>query len=125
MRLSNSEWQIMNAVWERHPATAREVSERLPDNKWAYTTIKTMLTRLVAKSALSERKRANTSVYEPLITRDRARRSAVSSLIENAFDGAVEPFLGFVAKNSKLSEEQRRELLEAIEREETGSEEER
>jgi BlaI family penicillinase repressor len=125
MRLSNSEWQIMNALWENHPATAREVSERLPDNKWAYTTIKTMLTRLVAKSALSERKRANTSVYEPLITRDRARRSAVTSLIEHAFDGAVEPFLGFVAKNSRLSEEQRRELLEAIEREETDAGEER
>lgn len=125
MRLSNSEWQIMNAVWERHPATAREVSERLPDNKWAYTTIKTMLTRLVAKSALSERKRANTSVYEPLITRDRARRSAITSLIEHAFDGAVEPFLGFIAKNSRLSEEQRQELLEAIEREETDSAEER
>ena len=125
MRLSNSEWQIMNAVWERHPATAREVSERLPENKWAYTTIKTMLTRLVAKSALSERKRANTSVYEPLITRDRARRSAVTSLIEHAFDGAVEPFLGFIAKNSRLSEEQRQELLEAIEREETDSGEER
>lgn len=125
MRLSNSEWQIMNAVWERYPATAREVAERLPDNKWAYTTIKTMLTRLVAKSALSERKRANTSVYEPLITRDRARRSAITSLIEHAFDGAVEPFLGFIAKNSRLSEEQRQELLEAIEREETDSAEER
>jgi len=125
MRLSNSEWQIMNAVWERYPATAREVAERLPDNRWAYTTIKTMLTRLVAKSALSERKRANTSVYEPLITRDRARRSAITSLIEHAFDGAVEPFLGFIAKNSRLSEEQRQELLEAIEREETDSAEER
>ena len=126
MRLSNSEWQIMNALWERHPATAREVSERLgEENKWAYTTIKTMLTRLAAKSAVSERKRANTSVYEPLITRDRARRSAVASLINHAFDGAVEPFLGFVAKNSRLSEEQRRELIEAIEREEKDSREER
>ena len=126
MRLSNSEWQIMNALWEHHPATAREVSERLPeDNQWAYTTIKTMLTRLVAKSAVSERKRANTSVYEPLVTRDRARRSAVASLIDHAFDGAIEPFLGFVAQNSKLSEEQRRDLLEAIEREENDSREER
>jgi len=30
----------------------------------------------------------------------------------------VEPFLGFIAKNSRLSEDQRRELLEAIDREE-------
>ena len=126
MRLSNSEWQIMNALWERYPATAREVSERLPeDNDWAYTTIKTMLSRLVAKKAVSERKRANTSVYDPLITRDGARRSAVASLIEHAFDGAVEPFLGFITKTTTLSDGQRRELLEALEREEFDSGEER
>ena len=45
MRLSESEWQIMNALWSRHPATAREVAEMLPEEvSWAYTTIKTMLT---------------------------------------------------------------------------------
>jgi predicted transcriptional regulator len=77
-----------------------------------------MLTRLVAKNALSERKRANTSVYEPLLSRDQARRSAVATLVEHAFDGAVEPFLGFVARSSNLSEQQRRELLEILEREE-------
>ena len=109
----------MNALWERSPATAREISERLPDDVgWAYTTIKTMLSRLVAKNVLSERKRANTSVYEPLLSRDHARRSAVATLIDHAFNGAVEPFLGFVARSSNLSEAQRRELLAALEREE-------
>jgi predicted transcriptional regulator len=123
MRLTDSEWQIMNALWERHPATAREISERLPDdNRWAYTTIKTMLTRLVAKKAVSERKRANTSVYDPLIERDDAQRSAVSTLIENAFGGAVEPFLGFVAK-STISARQRQQLLEMLDREDIDPEE--
>ena len=118
MRLSNSEWQIMKALWERSPSTAREVSELLPeDNDWAYTTIKTMLTRLVAKKAVSERKRANTSVYEPLITQDTARKSALASLIDSAFDGAVEPFLGFVANHNVLSDRQRQELLSALENE--------
>jgi predicted transcriptional regulator len=119
MRLTNSEWLIMNALWDRSPATAREISERLPDDTdWAYTTIKTMLSRLVTKKAVSERKRANTSVYEPVLSRDHARRSAVATLIDHAFDGAVEPFLGFVAKSSKLTEKQRQRLLEALEREE-------
>jgi len=124
MKLTDSEWQIMNALWERHPATAREISERLPDEvQWAYTTIKTMLTRLVGKKAVSERKRANTSVYEPLIGRDDAQKSAVSTLIENAFGGAVEPFLGFVA-NSTISPRQRRQLLEMLAREDIDPEEE-
>jgi BlaI family penicillinase repressor len=116
MRLTDPEWQIMNALWEGHPATAREISERLPeDNDWAYTTIKTMLSRLVGKQAVSERKRANTSVYRPLIKRDDAQRSAISTLIENAFGGAVEPFLGFVT-TSTITPRQRRKLYEMLKR---------
>jgi BlaI family penicillinase repressor len=123
MKLTESEWQIMNALWERHPATARELSERLPEGvNWAYTTIKTMLTRLVAKEAVSERKRANTSVYEPLVSRDRARHSAVRSLLDQAFDGAVEPMLDFLADDRKLSEKQRRQLLRLLQEEDAKKE---
>ena len=124
MKLTESEWQIMNALWERHPATARELSERLPEEvNWAYTTIKTMLTRLVAKKAVSERKRANTSVYEPLVTQDKARRSAVHSLLDQAFDGAVEPMLDFLADDRKLTGKQRRQLLQLLQEEEAEKEE--
>jgi len=30
VRLTDSEWQIMNALWGDYPATAREMGERLP-----------------------------------------------------------------------------------------------
>jgi len=119
VRLNDSEWQIMNALWDDHPATAREMGERLPaDVQWAYTTLKTLLSRLVGKGAVSERKRGNTSVYEPLITRERARRTAVSSLIERAFGGAVEPLVSFLASDRQLSESQKRQLAEVLEAEE-------
>jgi BlaI family penicillinase repressor len=115
VRLTDSEWQIMNALWQGHPATAREVADRLPDDiRWAYTTIKTMLSRLVTKQAVSERKQGNASIYEPLVTRERARHSAVRSLLNQAFDGAVEPMLHFLARDRKLSERQRRELARLL-----------
>ena len=77
MKLTQAEWQIMNALWEKHPATARDIMSRLPkDVKWAYTTLKTMLSRLVEKEAVSEQKQSNTSVYEPLISQRKARLSA-------------------------------------------------
>jgi len=124
MKFTEPEWQIMNTLWQQHPATARELAERLPEEvKWAYTTIKTMLTRLVAKKAVSERKRANTSLYEPLVSRDRARRSAVRSLLDKAFDGAVEPMLYFIADDRKLTSKQRRQLLELLQADETKKEE--
>ena len=44
MKLTEPEWLIMNALWDGHPAKARDVAERLPNNVgWAYTTVKTML----------------------------------------------------------------------------------
>jgi len=111
MRLTESEWQIMNALWQRHPATARDLNDGLPEEvSWAHTTIKTLLSRLVAKGAVSESKRGNTSVYEPLVTRDEARRSSLRTFLNQAFDGAVEPLLSFLAKEKSLTPKQRQQL---------------
>ncbi len=119
MRLTDAEWQIMNALWKQYPATAREIAENLADEtQWAYTTIKTLLARLAAKNAVSEQKRGNTSVYEPLVSLKKARRTALRTFLNQGFDGAVEPLLNFLAEERKLSDRQRRELLKILQNEE-------
>ena len=58
MKLSDSEWTVMTAIWERSPASVRDVLERIgPKTDWAYSTVKTILERLVEKKALRVRKR--------------------------------------------------------------------
>jgi predicted transcriptional regulator len=107
----------MNALWRGHPATAREIGERLPrEVGWAYTTLKTLLSRLAAKSVVSEEKRGNTSLYSPLVSRSQARRAALGSLLDQAFDGAVAPLLRFVVHDRTLSDRQRRDLIRILER---------
>ncbi len=119
MRLTDAEWQIMNALWKQYPATAREIAENLADEtQWAYTTIKTLLARLAAKNAVSEQKRGNTSVYEPLVSLKKARRTALRTFLNQAFGGTVEPLLNFLAEERKLSDRQRRELLKILQNEE-------
>ena len=115
MKLSDAEWQIMNALWVKHPATARQISTRLPAGvNWAYTTIKTMLTRLVEKEAVSERKEGNTSIYEPVLTRQKARRRALHTLANQAFDGAFGPLMHFLLEDQKLTPKQRQELMQTL-----------
>ena len=98
MKLTEAEWQIMNILWARYPATARGIAERLPQEvSWAYTTIKTMLSRLVDKEAVREGKEGNTSFYEPIVSRSRARSNALRALVDQAFDGAFGPMLHFLA----------------------------
>ena len=116
MKLSDAEWQIMKVLWKQHPATTRDILGQLSENiNWAYTTVKTMLTRLVAKGAVSERKRANTSVYEPLISQKKARLTALRSVVDKVLDGTVEPLVHYLIDEQKLSEKQRQRLIQLLE----------
>ena len=118
MKLTPTEWQIMNALWEKHPATARDIMSRLPkDVKWAYTTLKTMLSRLVEKKAVSESKQSNTSFYEPLVSQRKARLSAFRSLLDQSFDGAMGPLMHFMLQEQKLNDKQKKELIEILQNE--------
>jgi len=118
MKLTEAEWQIMNALWQKHPATAREIRDRLPAGvNWAYTTIKTMLTRLAEKKAVSEIKQGNTSVYDPLVSQQKARLSAFRSLLDQAFDGAIGPLVHFLAEEKQLTARERAELAKILESE--------
>jgi predicted transcriptional regulator len=105
----------MNAVWQKHPVTARGIAERLGDAEdWAYTTIKTMLSRLVAKGALAERKEGKTSLYEPLLTRRAARARALSALASDAFDGAFGTLMHFLVEEQRLSPAERHKLMSLL-----------
>ena len=117
MKLSDAEWQIMNALWEKHPATAREISQNLPRSvNWAYTTVKTMLTRLAEKRAVSETKRGNVCFYDPLVSRQKARSSALKNLANQAFDGAFGPLMHFLVEEEKLSKKQRAEIIQTLQK---------
>ena len=115
MKLTQAEWQIMKVLWKKHPATARDVMARLPKGvSWAYTTIKTMLARLVEKKVVSEYKSSNTSIYEPLLSQRKARLIAFRSMLDQAFDGATDPLLHFMLEEKQLSAKQKRELAKIL-----------
>ena len=115
MKLNDSEWTVMQAVWQRSPASARDVLERVVDDTdWAYSTVKTVLARLVEKGALREQKRANTSLYEPLVTREAARREAVRSLLDKAFDGTFGSLVQHMVSAEKLNKREREKLARML-----------
>ncbi len=124
MKLSDGEWKVMQVVWEQQEVAARDVFDALEEEtEWAYTTVKTMLTRLAEKGALAMHKRGNVSVFKPTISRAEARRSDLRGLVERAFDGAFGPMLQFLIEDKSLSAKERRKLqglLEELEKENKG-----
>lgn len=111
--LSDAEWRIMRCLWQSEaPSTARDVLERLPASRrrWAYTTVKTMLDRLAAKGAVAADRSGSTTAYRARVQEADARRRALKSLLDRAFDGAIASLLGFMGQEGQLTARDRREL---------------
>ena len=109
-RPSDAEWRVLNALWRKHPANARELLERLSDQGWAYNTLKTMLTRMEEKGFVDAKMRGNVTWYEPAIEQRATQRNAVRTLIERVFEGAAGPLLAHLADDTSLTAAERKKL---------------
>lgn len=115
MPFSDAEWMVMNALWEESPATAREVLGRVREETgWSYSTVRTLLARLIEKQAVRSRLRGNTLVYQPRVSRRKARRSEVRSLLDRAFDGTFGTLVHHLIAEEKLSSGERKEILRLL-----------
>jgi BlaI family transcriptional regulator, penicillinase repressor len=122
-----TEWDILDALWQAERATARQVTEALQERRgWAYSTVKTLLDRMVEKNLVQARQVGNVWEYTPALPRQKAQRWAWRRLVDVAFGGATAPTLAFVAKETKLSRRDRAELralLDQLEKQDDRSEE--
>ena len=115
LELIESEWAILKVVWELEPCAAPTVQETLEKEKgWAYTTVKTMMDRMVKKGLLETERIRNLYLYRAAITRAQAQRTEIMKTVKRAFDGALTPMMQFLIENEKLSDEEYRQLESLI-----------
>ncbi|MHC4266106.1 MAG: BlaI/MecI/CopY family transcriptional regulator [Planctomycetota bacterium] len=114
-KLTEGEWEIIQAVWETEPCAAPTVQEKLKSKmKWSYSTVKTMMDRMVGKGLLQTQKVRNLILYSSVITKSQAQSSEVFRTIRRAFDGALTPMMQFMLEENHLSEKQLGELERMI-----------
>lgn len=111
-----TEWDLLSALWDRETATAREVAEALASSRgWAYSTVKTMLDRMVQKGLVAARRVGNVYEYSAAVDRTDAARSAWRRFVDTAFSGAMAPALQFLAEDARLTKRQRKQLARLLE----------
>jgi BlaI family penicillinase repressor len=112
-----TEWDLLDALWTLERATARQVTEQLDDKRgWAYSTVKTLLDRMVDKGLVTARQVGHVWEFTPAVPRQKAQRWAWRRLVDVAFQGALAPTLAFVTRDSKLSKKERAELRALLDR---------
>ena len=109
--ITNTEFEILAALWDEHPATANSIIERLNKTKpWHDKTVKTLINRLVKKEAIGFEKQDRHYLYFPLLERDAYTEIQSQSFIERLFRGRVSPLVAGFAKTNSLKKDDIDEL---------------
>jgi BlaI family transcriptional regulator, penicillinase repressor len=111
VKISDSEWEVMNVVWEAAPVSALAIVEKLSrKKKWHSRTIRTLLDRLVKKRALTFVAEGKRYLYRAKIGREICVRRASRSLLERVFGGEPASMLIHLVQNTDLSGEDIKKL---------------
>jgi predicted transcriptional regulator len=96
---------VLNALWSMEESDKIHIDVSDVQNtinsdsqKWAYTTIKTVLDRLVEKEEAIRIKIGKKYFYRTKISRGIAGENAIKTLIKQYFNGDMKEFIEFSAK---------------------------
>ena len=103
-RISDAEHAVMEVLWTDSPLTAQDVAERVdPARGWSANTVKTLLGRLLAKSAIAHEEDGRRYRYRPLVARGDYVAGESRRLIDRLFGGKLTPLVAHLAERDQLT----------------------
>ncbi len=111
VELTEAEWSVIKAVWENEPCTAPAIQEKLfQPTGWTYSTVRTLMDRMVAKGVLRAKKEGKLTIYHSAVTRAQAQRGELFYTLKHAFNGALTPMVQCLLDGNQLDAEELKEL---------------
>src|SRR3954468_7453653 len=98
--LSRREREIMDLLFAAEGLTAAEVRERMPDPP-GYSAVRALLRILEDKGHVRHEERGPRYVYSPVVSRAKARRTAIKALVRTFFDGSPEQAVAALIDESR------------------------
>ena len=121
INLTNSEWYVLDCLWERSPMTVMELVAALGDRPgWAKSTTITTLRRMEDKGLVHCNLEGRTKHYAPAVQRDQAARRETRSFLDKVYRGSVGLMVSALAEDRALSKAEIDELYEILRKAEEG-----
>ena len=114
-KISEAELVVMEALWECAPQTANDVADRVVERRgWSLQTVKTLLSRLMAKDVIAADQDGRRFLYRPLIQRDDYVASESGRLVNRLFGGRISPLVAQLASQDQLMADDIAELEDIL-----------
>lgn len=128
-RPTDAELDILRVLWERGPATVREVAESLDEierrrRPSGYTTVLKQLQIMTEKGLVERDESGRAHVYRASVAREATETQLVGDLLERAFGGSASRLVMRALATTPASEDEIAQIRRLLERAEKEKEEE-
>ena len=116
-RLTPTELEIMQVIWELGEATINEVTERINlerSTPLRRTTLQVQMTRLETKGWLAHRENGRTFLYSSPHDRDETLAEMATDMKDRAFGGSCTELVKCLIDQQKISEQELQSLRKLI-----------
>ena len=115
INLTNSEWNVMECLWENTPCTVMQAAAYLAEHVgWAKSTSITMLGRMEKKGIVRCETNGRTKQYFPLIKREDAVVNQTRSFLGRVYNGSIGMMMSTMVEKQELSKQEIDELYEIL-----------
>lgn len=116
--ISDSEWKIMEVLWEESPRTMTEITKALKDvTGWTKHTVMSFLKRLEEKGALHYVEGERAKLYYPDLKKEEAVMQETKGFLDRVFHGNMGLMLNAMVQQKALTKEDMDELYAILEEE--------
>lgn len=110
-RISEAEYAVMEVLWDRGTTSAADVCDAVCKTRdWSLATVKTLLSRLVAKNAIAAEPDGRRYLYSPLIKRSEYVGGESRRLVDRLFGGSASSLFAHLAEQEALTEDDLKDI---------------
>lgn len=115
IRVTNSEWYVMNCLWEESPRTLMQLVPLLNDRVgWSKSTSATMVRRMSEKGLIGYKENGKTKFFFPKVNKEDVVVQETRDFLQRIYDGSIGMMMSALVRQNDLSREDIHELQEIL-----------
>ena len=113
--IGQAELEVLRFIHDHHPATVRQVADHFAEKHGhVRTTVLNVMERLRKKGFLARKKSGGAYQYSPKEGKADLFHFLVDQFVQRALGGSVSPFVAYLVREAKLSNEEILELKRLV-----------
>ena len=115
VKVTNSEWYVMNCLWEKRPLSLMQLVPLLKESAgWSKSTSATMVRRMTEKELIGYEENGKTKYFFPKVDKQDVVVQETRDFLQRIYDGSVGMMMSALVRQDDLLSEDIQELQEIL-----------